>query len=290
MPETHSDNNRVRILEDVLSLDVWRSTYDDTTDESKLYIDIFFHEEARIGGIRGDLESVVRFRLALRRAEVHVTIPSTERIKVLRSSITQQHLEEILDDAHAGDDTAPDSTLLQMNIAAENESVRNSESNTEYKKSEEAVEAVNTTEIDDDIQFDMVEREQSSRHIESYAYRTPSGYAFRIQPLNSYNLSGRPWNPNVPRMTIKRSPTEMIHPISSEVIISVRCRREDIIISDVEFTGGEGRFKIGELSANKRIMVEQILKQEIIKSGLPVGNISEQFEDVVIARMASGED
>jgi hypothetical protein len=74
-----------------------------------------------------------------------------------------------------------------------------------------------------------------------------------------------------------------------EVRIEIHCLREDLIIEQIEFT--DSNFPIWrKLPHLKRVAVEQYIKDELARAGLPCGVLSDPFTRIVLAdAMPSGQ-
>jgi len=76
-------DNNPRVFAETISIDAWRSPFEGTKGEADLHVDVVFSEKGRVGGG----EAPVRFRLSLKRAEIHVVRDNENIIEINRSSV-----------------------------------------------------------------------------------------------------------------------------------------------------------------------------------------------------------
>jgi hypothetical protein len=114
-------------------------------------------------------------------------------------------------------------------------------------------------------------------------WKTDRGYAFRIAAqLNGGRLKGQPWDAKRPQMKIHDSNAKRKRGEPPEVRVEIHCLREDLLIEDIEFTSA--RFPAWAiLPPKKRIAVEQFIKDELCRMGLPCGDLSDPFTRLVLA-------
>jgi hypothetical protein len=81
-------DNNPRVFAETVTIDAWRSNFDGTSGQADLHINVVFAERGRVGG----RDAPVRFRLSLKRAEVHVIRDSEGILDIIRSSIRRADL------------------------------------------------------------------------------------------------------------------------------------------------------------------------------------------------------
>jgi hypothetical protein len=79
-------DNRRRAFADVVSIDAWHAAFGAKRPRVDLHADVVFGT-ARVGG---EVESPVRFRLSVKRAEVVVIIPDSEPVSVDPKSVARE--------------------------------------------------------------------------------------------------------------------------------------------------------------------------------------------------------
>ena len=111
--------------------------------------------------------------------------------------------------------------------------------------------------------------------------RTKEGYLFRIEPNRGDRLDGQPWSADIPRAKLRDTKADRKRGEPPEVTIDIRCRREDLIIEDIQFKD-TSFIDFLKLPRAKRIAVEQYIKAEIERVGLYCGDLAEPFSRIVL--------
>src|SRR5262249_54436163 len=88
-PMVAGDNNP-RVFAQTITLDAWRTAFDGHRGEADLHIDVVFAEGGRVGGDGAP----VRFRLSLKRAEVHVVRDREDVIDIKSDSVMRAEQPE----------------------------------------------------------------------------------------------------------------------------------------------------------------------------------------------------
>jgi len=66
-----------------------------------------------------------------------------------------------------------------------------------------------------------------------------------------------------------------------ELRVEIHCLREDLLIEEIEFTSD--RFPLwSALPRKKQLAVEQFIKDELARAGLPCGDLSEPFTRIIL--------
>jgi hypothetical protein len=77
--------NRQRAFAELVSIDAWHEPFSETCRSVSLHVDATF-ATARVGG---EIESPIRFKLSIKRAEVVVIVPETEPLRVDANSVSR---------------------------------------------------------------------------------------------------------------------------------------------------------------------------------------------------------
>lgn len=264
-------NNPRSAFEETVSLVAWRSEFDPKTGLSNLYIDASF-DTGRIGG--GG--SPVRFTLSLKRAEVHVNRDQTGALQFPAKLVAR----------------APVVTATQKtNI----ESVREGEINGGISVSPRAFDAnAGAKRRAAETAKKIVEVSEETSNILTSHRATEQGYAFALRPQLGDRLSGAAFDVGQKRMSIRyRAPDEKSYE-APEPRVEVRCRREDLIIENIEFSDPTKR-GFFNLSKEKKLAVEQYIKSELEAIGFLVGDMNDSYSIMTLADVspeieASGND
>jgi hypothetical protein len=95
-------------------------------------------------------------------------------------------------------------------------------------------------------------------------------------------LKGQPWEAGKSMMTIRDTNTKRKHGEPPEIRVEIHCLREDLVIEDVQFA--DSTFPSWpKLGRRKQIAVEQYIKDELARAGLPCGDLSDPFTRIIMA-------
>lgn len=252
-------DNNPRLFAETVSLATWRTPFEDGTAIADLFIDVGFFEKGRVGG-DGD---PVRFRLSLKRAEVHVETDVIEILKVQKSSIVELDPPE---GTVKETSTTQKSAGGKVNLGASLDAVEASAA----LNAEAGIDITKTTETTSPVRpMWMTHR------------KTDEGYAFVITPVGADRLIGKPLAKSSTWLRVKDTGASRKFGEPPEMRIQIRCRREDLIFEDIQFA--DERFDWGKLDPRKRKAVEAFLGGELARMGFPCGELSDPFASVVVA-------
>ena len=259
-------HNNPRVFAQTISIDAWRTQFDGERAEADLHIDVVF-SEGRVGGKTEDDYAPVRFRLSLKRAEVHVIRDSIGVIDIPPSSIARTPQP-------SGTETVVEKKKKHLSgkgKAAASSSALSASGEVEGCASTEMTKCLETS-------SDATLMKVSHR-------KTERGYAFVIAPKSSDRLDGVPWDADAPRMKLRDTKADRKRGEPPEILIEIHCLREDLIIEDVQFTDDDVQLW-ERLTRNRQVVVEQYIKDELLRMGLPCGNLSDPFARLVMADVA----
>lgn len=253
--------NNPRVFARTITLDAWRSPFDGKRGEADLHIDLVFGERGRVGGVGAP----VRFRLSLRRAEIHILRDSENIIEINRNSVRRNSIPEptkkrkiIKKDSMTQIQVKGDVSLTGINASA----------------GAKARGRVAVTETLTESRLDP------ALHVTHWP--TENGYSFRIETQSNSALIGSPWNAKDSVMKLQDKNYNRNRGESPEIRIEIRCLREDFIIEDIEFT--DSRFPSwAALTRSKQVAVEQYIRDELARAGFDCGDLSEPFTEIVLA-------
>jgi hypothetical protein len=264
------NDNRVRALADVVTIDAWHRAFHGKNRSADLHADVVFGL-ARVGG---EIESPVRFRLSVRRAEVLVIIPENEPLSVNRETVSREssHAAGILTEVsekkakmHAKGDVESGIGLLGPS-ATIRASVGGDASISTNRK---------------------VEVSTPIRLFRTTQSKTEEGhYRWIVESETSNPLNGRPWDSSAPRLTLIDNGGEVSSKsLQPTVRVEVRCRREDLIIEDIELKDESIWSNLtGRAGFNNRMAAaESYIRDQLIRLGLEVKNIEDKFGQLTMA-------
>ncbi|MCW4461961.1 hypothetical protein OK349_09605 [Sphingomonas sp. BT-65] len=261
-----SGNNLKRIFADVVSIDSWHTPFDGRTGTATVHIDAVFGE-ARLGG---EANAPIRFRLSLRRADVVVAIAPTEPLAVDKGSVARNQ------------------SISSVKIA------RRSETSTDINMSANAKVAFPVVAAAaasgglgmKQASSEVVSSEEQMRLVLITQSKTHDGhYRWECKPTLGAKLNGRPWDPEKdPRFSVKDL-RKSANQIQGSMRIEVRCRREDLIIEDIDIKDQGILEKISNSYnlKNKIAAVEAYLTHILSSENLEFANISDPFGSICLA-------
>lgn len=271
---SHNSDNRRRAFADLVTIEAWHDAFDGKRAKADLHADVVF-STARVGGER---DSPVRFRLSVKQAEIVVVIPDSEPVSVDIKSVSREapeshgHLTKIVEGTtqnHAKGKTSATISPLAFNPSASVEAGAQTTSSTRKRLEISAV-----------IDFMIV---TSSKTGEGH-------YRWIIKPGTGTFLEGRPWDAEKhPRLKIideRKDPTKSIPPT---VRVEVHCRREDLLIENLEvkdeklWDAAKGRIGF----KNRMAAAVSYIQERLTEEGLEVKNIEDIFGEVTLASVTA---
>jgi len=269
IPMTRNSDNRRRAFADVVAIDAWHANFDGTSSHADLHADVVFGT-ARVGG---ESDSPVRFRLSVKRAEIVIVIPESEPVSVDTKSVSrdapdqQGRLTEIVErttEAHGKGTASASVGLTKFETSASAEAAIRGSLSTSQR-----------SEISATIQFmDVTSSKTEDGH-----------YRWIVQPNTKETLQGRPWNAaKQPRLTLVDRRKDRTKGIPPTVRVEVRCRREDLVIDDLEIKD-EGIWDAAKRSVgfkNKLAAAASYIRDRLVAEGLEVSNIEDIFGRVTL--------
>lgn len=268
------DKNRKRILAEALSVDAWHDPFKIDGTTSAVHVEVSFHE-GRLGG--NDPMIPFTFRIALRKALLTVKIE--EPLSIKRSSVsrdipeTPAELTKIL----SAKQTARSSASLAGKLDPSSLSLALSG------------ELMSGKEASKDQQLKVVQ--EIPKILAISRPRSPTEYAWELQPAYHEFLDGQPWDPiKSPRLEVRHPSVRQAIDPTIKVILS--CALEDLSISSLE-PKPQGAIEAIKNAAKGSISYAaaiQYLKRTLINADLEVGKFDNRFSDLWIADVLSQEE
>lgn len=258
--------NNPRAFADVISIEAWRSKYDETSGYADLFIAIAFSDGGRIGS--GD--DPVRFHMSLKRAEVHVVLDVGGLLSIRRGTVARHE---------------PPTQMVKRSV--EGAKGKNVEGDASIGSG-----GVNLTasfgERDSVNVTDSWEEERNPFGLKVSPWNTSEGFAFKIGPgPNHDRLVGVPWKASERRMVIIDKGRDRLHGIPPEAVVEIRCRREDLIIEDIVFPNK--KFTWAKLPKSKKMVINEYIRKEIQSMGFDCGLLEDGFANLMLADMVTEE-
>lgn len=249
-----NQGNRRRALHEVVTLDGWYDQFSDSSKRSKLHVDVAFHE-GRIGG--DDPLSEVSFKLRLKRAEVVVVVPEQEPVAVDKASVSRDAPQQKVKrtQAIAAEETSDVGAELSVGLSAMGPFAKLAAKMAGRSSKKKKSSTVISENLDEMAVLQV---------------RTADGhYAWRIEPSVGSVLIGRPWDANKkPRLKLKDLRPIASKSVEPEVNLEVRCRKEDLEISDIKlkndsFESGPNNLIAAKIEIRNRLVGAGLLEEDV---------------------------
>lgn len=249
------NNNQARNLSDIVSLEAWHDELTCDLGRSDLHVDVSF----MTGRMGGGNDNPVRFKLTLRQAELVVVVPATEPVKVDPKSVRR----DTRDRKATVTDTYKRSGKVEGATAAKVK-LRSTGADVNF----EAEGGVSGSASRDHL----VEVSETVRSIVAVHGKAADGAHFwTLSPAMGDTLDGRPWDGvQEPRLTLVDTRKADSRSLPATVRVEVRCRREDLEISEIVLTDQkqQGLFKKDPNRRNKLAAAEALIRTRMFEEGL----------------------
>lgn len=258
-----ANTNHTRALHNIVSIDAWHSP-PPSENGYTLHVDLTFRE-AKVGD---DPRSKVRFKLALKHAEVEFFVPPNEKVQVIQASVAREKIVE-------GTFQQIETEKVGMNASAGLKAKLLPRPNLEADASTAIIYGK------DRSKTTQIERPYSK--ISWTSRRTPQGtYAWDLSAENGSYLQGRPWDPNEePRLRFR---ADLSAPIPPVMRIITRCRKEDLVVSEIQVKESSRNSNfIDRYKANKSAAAEAFIKNLLEDEGLEHGDLNEIYATLCVA-------
>ncbi|WP_338828819.1 hypothetical protein [Bradyrhizobium sp. 27S5] len=267
-------DNRTRAFADVVTIDAWHQAFDEQTSSADLHADVVFGT-ARVGG---ELDSPIRFRLSVKRAEIVVVIPEAEPVAVDRRSVSrdapdlQGKMTEIIERSAQANVKGSGAATISSTVMAGSLSLEGSAG--------ASITANKRIEVSENIQFMLVTQSKTA----------DGHYRWSVEPQRTKVLHGRPWDgTKEPRLGLIDKRKDRSKGIPPAVRVEVRCRREDLLIEDLvmkdENLWGKVQSRAG--FRNRMAAAESYIRDRLSQEGLEVRNIQDVFGQLTLANVTA---
>jgi len=265
--------NRQKAFADVLSIDAWHEKLSAKTAIAALHADVVF-STARIGG---EVESQVRFRLSIKRAELVVIIPETEPFAVDKRSVARmgdvitmtrsfEDTTEVL--GAAGGDAKLAISPTKVSVSA----------NAKLQANAKRIAKQKLRGTDKRASIDVTYRFHNGENNDRWTFKPEIGAV----------LEGRPWDAlKSPLLKLVDQRTNREKGIAPSVRLEIRCLREDLKIEDIEIknSGLWEKLVNREGSKNRLKAAEAYIKNQLEEAGLEAGDLSDKFAKITLGEV-----
>lgn len=272
-----SNDNRRRALGEVVSLEAWHAPFSKTEQKVDLCVDVAF----LTGRLGGEAESEVWFELQLQQAEILVVIPPSEPAKVDVASVSRDAPQ--IEAKLSRDQTVK--TKAKTKISGKTKLGLTS------AKVDVQAEAETGLEADNSLRVAVVEAVKNMRLLHSLG---PDGHhRWTVSTPDRTPLHGRPWNAaKSPRLKVIDQRTDRAKGLPPAIQVEVRCRREDLMISNIALKqiDGLGDRLRRDNRRNKEAAAEAVIRTRLFEEGLLAGDSSDRFAILTLASVTAQSD
>lgn len=273
-----TEHNRRRAFADVVTADAWHDGFQNCKKVA-LHVDVVFGS-ARVGGRSNE---TVRFRLALRQAEVVVVMDEHEPARVDRASVERGEVPSVevrLDDKRAARRSAGGKVRFSA-------SVGNNDA-----KAAGAVELEHGLTVNQERQARVSRR--SGSMIVTQSQTADGDYRWIVRAATKeLELDGHPWDArSSPRLELIDTRKNRHKGLSPSVRVEVRCLREDLIISDIEWKDAKGwaGLKRSFQHRNRLAAAEAIIRTLLFEAGLTHGPLDDRYARMTLAEVIYSDE
>ena len=262
-------DNRRRAFSDAVTVDAWHRPFDGERRTASLHAHVAFGE-ARVGhepGMR------ISFRLGLRRAEVVVAIGEGEGLQVERKSVARKSSGSSFQGTEVRQDHSLAAIGGRISLMIGLDALRSAAGGGMTAKRSKGVKRRSIT------------KTKSAMRI-SQSMTSNDEYRWVIESQSDSVLNGEPWDAaKDPRLTLIDPSVGKPRQIEPCVRIEVRCRREDLVVSDIEIIDKQILKDIPTGTARSRrneVAAECYIRDELMRRGLGAVDLSNRFAEVTI--------
>ena len=270
-------NNRSKTLSEIVSLEAWHDPFCKKNKSVDVHVDVAFLS----GRLGGEDASEVRFVLELRQAEIVVIIPPTEPARVQTTSVSRD--APLVDGRLVREKKFRTEKKIKIEGAAKGGAKGVSLSGAAGA----GIGAVQT----DQLQAELTEAVRNMRILHSLG--PDQQHRWNVSSItNDQSLIGRPWDAAAaPRLKVIDTRLDRERGLAPVVKVEVRCRREDLVISQIELKNCSGLelLKLG-LGRNKEAAAEAVIRSRLLEEGLLSGDIEDRFAVLTLASIEAQSD
>jgi len=267
-------NNTIRSLKSMISVSGWIAKFD-ADNAATVHVNVVFGD----GLFGAEPHHKIRFRLALKRAEVVVRIPDGQPIHVIGSSVAYTPNSQ-----KVTRETQTQSTVEMSGHFAGELSATGAAFAAGGKASADTRQTTSQTAIED-----------VRRYIVEHFTTDKSDNAWKVAHQEQRRvLSGAPWDPRTePRLSVRRTAERNADGDKPSLTVEIRCRRQDLHIEGLQVKDDSiwRSFQSKKNRDANLAAAEQVIKDELVKAGfLNIPDLDEDFAELLVADVIITED
>ncbi len=128
----------------------------------------------------------------------------------------------------------------------------------------------------------QVNRHSTSSSLTIYEFKPEEGNSYLEGEMSTDSLNKPMLNIRDTRSDLSKEPPE--------VLVQVRCRREDLDIKNIRLTSDDDAVDWENASENKKLCVKQYLREELLELSLEMGDLDDGYSTFVFAESTAFEE
>lgn len=269
-----NNNERRQAFADVVTLEAWHAAFGQGSPAVDLHVDVVFGT----GRLGEESESPIRFKLDIRRAEIVVVVPQMEPVSVDPASVSRdapQLAGKVTNSTEKRSSRSLGAKIFGA-LSFRSPSVGaslNLDVNGSVRTSEK-IEVSGTAEI-----IAVTQSQSREGH-----------YRWIVVPQMKEVLDGRPWDGSKkPRLKLVDRRGASSASLSPSVRVEIRCRREDLAISDLTLKDESHWAAVVRRAGfrNRIAAAESYIRDRLASDGLEVGDLDEIFSRLTLSSVSA---
>jgi hypothetical protein len=269
-----SNNDRRQAFTDVVTLEAWHAAFGQGSPAVDLHVDVVFGT----GRLGEEADSPIRFKLDIRRAEIVVVVPQMEPVVVDPASVSRdapQLTGQLTSSTEKRSSRSLGAKIFgALSFRSPSGGASLSAEASGSVQTSEKIELAGTAEI-----ISVTQSKSREGH-----------YRWTVVPRTKEVLEGRPWDGSKkPRLKLIDSRGPGSASLSPSVRVEIRCRREDLAISDLTLKDESHWASVVGRSGfrNRLAAAESYIRDRLSSDGLHVGDLNELFARLTIASVSA---
>lgn len=280
-----SDHNHRRAFSEVVSLEAWHDSFCEAVEAADLHVAVAF----LTGRLGGRPEDEVRFQLSLKRAEVLVIVPPGEPARVDPRSVSRDGPMRTIETSQSLTTNSKTSAQGSANLSAKLTDLAaglglaiNAEESTNRELA---------LKIASQIKGMAVQHSTTGEGHHQWSVTPPPDLG-RPRPSAGPSgvLSGAPWDGGADkRLTVVDTRANRDRGLAPSIRVEIRCRREDLHISDIELKDEKAwrEIKRKPNQRNKIAAAEAIIRSRLFSEGLFRDDFDERYATMTLASITA---
>lgn len=272
--------NSARALGEVVRLQAWHEEFSPQKRTVDLFADVTFHD-GRCGGEEG---SKVRFKLRIKQAEFQIVPLATEPVKVVDGSVDRKIQQATGKRVTTANDTASAAAKAAAGVNSSSTSLPDAKAALDVSGSASTKMATKTTITEQVCQIEVLH--SADGDMQTWRFSPGAG---------ADALLGKAWPDPAksPRLKLQDTRGKGANSLPPVVKLVIRCRREDLLISDIALVPDGGNAlanAVGQIfKPNNLLAAEAYIRNRLAEARLSHGNFANPYATITLADIFSSE-